>query len=146
VIEGDIFTNPIPTGHDVVLIANVVHLFSAEHNRALLRRTRQYVPGGTRLLFVDFWTDSTHTQPPVAALMAGEFLVITGEGDVYSEEEVQGWLQETGWRTLERKPLTVRRCIPKTGHICSDTARLSALFWRHLSIRYRSVNRRLDST
>jgi hypothetical protein len=32
----------------------------------------------------------------MAALVAGEFLVFTGEGDVYSEEEVRGWLQESG--------------------------------------------------
>jgi len=105
VIEGDCFKDPIPEGHDVVLIANVFHLFSAKRNLELLRRTRQSVPDGARLLLADFWTDATHTQPTFAALMAGEFLVITGEGDVYSEEEVQGWLQETGWRLLERKPL-----------------------------------------
>jgi hypothetical protein len=29
--------------------------------------------------------------------MAGEFLVMTGEGDVYSEEEVQEWLRASGW-------------------------------------------------
>jgi hypothetical protein len=37
--------------------------------------------------------------------MAGEFLVITGEGDVYSEEEARGWLEKTDWRALERKAL-----------------------------------------
>ena len=63
--------------------------FSPEHNLELLRRTRDAVPAGARLLLVDFWTDQTHTQPPFAALMAGEFLVITGEGDVYSAEDVE---------------------------------------------------------
>ena len=51
------------------------------------------------------WTDTTHTEPAFAALIAGEFLVGTGEGDVYSEEEARRWLQETRWRALERKPL-----------------------------------------
>jgi hypothetical protein len=37
--------------------------------------------------------------------MAGEFLVIAGHGDVYSDAEVRGWLQETGWRPVESKPL-----------------------------------------
>jgi SAM-dependent methyltransferase len=105
VVEGDFFKDPIPVGHDVVLIANVMHLISPEHNLELLRHTRQYVANGARLLLVDFWTDATHTEPAFAALMAGEFLVITGEGDVYSEEEAYRWLQETGWRALERKPL-----------------------------------------
>jgi SAM-dependent methyltransferase len=105
VVAGDFFRDPIPGGHDAVLIANVIHLFSAAHNLELLRRTRAHVPDGARLLLADFWTDATHTQPPFAALMAGEFLVITGEGDVYSEEEARGWLQASGWRAVERKPL-----------------------------------------
>lgn len=105
IVEGDIFTDPIPDGHDVVLIANVLHLFRPERNMALLRRTRERVPGGSRLLLVDFWTDPTHTQPLFAALMAGEFLLAAGEGDVYSEEEGREWLKASGWQALERKPL-----------------------------------------
>ena len=104
-VAGDFFNDPIPDGHDVVLIANVVHLLSPGRNRELLRRTRARVPSGARLLLADFWTDPTHTEPRFAALMAGEFLVITGEGDVYSEQEVRGWLAETGWDPLERRPL-----------------------------------------
>jgi SAM-dependent methyltransferase len=105
VVAGDFFKDPIPSGHDAVLIANVIHLFSAAHNLELLRHIRAQMPDGARLLLADFWTDATHTQPPFAALVAGEFLVITGEGDVYSEEEARGWLQESGWRAVERKPL-----------------------------------------
>src|SRR5437588_10128580 len=105
VVAGDFFEDPIPDGHDVVLIANVIHLFSAEHNLELLKRTRERVPDGARLLLADFWTDPTHTQPTLAALMAGEFLSITGEGDVYSQEEANRWLADTGWSALEQKPL-----------------------------------------
>ncbi len=105
VVAGDFFADPLPGGHDAVLIANVAHLFSPEHNRALLRATRQTIPDGARLLLVDFWTDPTHTEPPFAALMAGEFLSITGEGDVYSVEDVTGWLGETGWRLVEHRPV-----------------------------------------
>ncbi len=36
VVEGDLFKDPIPAGHDVVLIANVMHLLSAERNLVLL--------------------------------------------------------------------------------------------------------------
>lgn len=105
VIEGDFFTDPLPEGYDTVLLVNVVHLFSPDHNLALLQRTRERVPSGARLLLVDFWTDPSHTQPTFAALLAGEFQMFTGEGDVYSEQEVRVWLQQTGWRALERKPL-----------------------------------------
>ena len=104
-VAGDFFTDPIPSDHDVVIVANVAHLFSPARNIELLRRTRAAVADGARLLFVDFWTDPTHTQPAAATLLAGEFLVIAGEGDVYSEAEVRGWLREAGWRFVEHSPL-----------------------------------------
>ena len=105
IIEGDFFTDPLPEDHDVMLIANVFHNFLPERNRVLLERACACAPAGARLLLVDFWTDPTHTRPLMAALMAGAFLLVTGEGDVYSAEEVRDWLQATGWRTIEHKPL-----------------------------------------
>jgi SAM-dependent methyltransferase len=103
--EGDFFKAPIPGGHDAIIVANVIHVLSPERNVELLRRIREFVSDGSRLLLVDLWTDPTHTQPLFAALMAGTFLLRSGEGNVYSEEEARGWLQATGWRPLERKPL-----------------------------------------
>jgi SAM-dependent methyltransferase len=103
--EGDFFKAPIPGDHDAIIVANVIHLFSPERNLELLRRIREYVTDGTRLLLVDLWTNPTHTQPLFAALMAGAFLLRTGEGDVYSEEEIRGWLAAAGWRPLERRSL-----------------------------------------
>ena len=56
-----------------------------------------------RLLLVDFWPDPAHSE--AAALMSGEFLLISGEGQTYSEQEADEWLKLTKWRKLERKPL-----------------------------------------
>lgn len=106
VLEGDFLKDAPPSGHDAIIVANVVHGLSPEHNRELFRRARAAATPETRLLIVDFVTDPTHTQPLFAALAAGEFLVNTGEGDVYSEEELRAWLQDTGWQPLEITPLT----------------------------------------
>lgn len=111
IVEGDFFKDPFPSDHDAVMVANVMHLLSPEHNLELLRRIRKYAPDEVRLLLVDFWTDATHTQPVFAALMAGAFLLRTGEGDVYSDEEVHGWLQASGWRALERRDLGSRASV-----------------------------------
>jgi hypothetical protein len=105
VVRGDFFTEPIPGGHDVVLLANIVHRFSPERNRTLLRRTREVVTPGARLLLVDIWTDQTRTRPLAAALLAGELLVLAGEGELYREREVRGWLYTCGWQPIERTPL-----------------------------------------
>jgi len=37
--------------------------------------------------------------------MAGEFLVVGGNGDVYSIDEGRGWLEQSGWRYVEHKSL-----------------------------------------
>jgi hypothetical protein len=94
----------LPAGHDAVLLANIIHYFLPQQNTELARRVRTAVELGARLLVVDWWTDPTHTQPLPTALMAGEFLTAVG-GDVYSEEEMNAWLGEAGWRPLERLPL-----------------------------------------
>ena len=105
VVEGDVSRDPLPGGHDLLIVANTVHVLSVEHNLDLLKKMRAAVTAGARLLLVDLWTDPSHAVPPAAALMSGEFLIVAGEGQAYSEEEANGWLQQAGWRNLERKPL-----------------------------------------
>jgi ubiquinone/menaquinone biosynthesis C-methylase UbiE len=105
IVAGDILTSALPPDHDVMLIANVIHLIGPDRNKMLLQRARQFIVDGGRLLLVDFFTDATHTHPIFAALMAGTFLTGFGEGDVYSEDEVAGWLEETGWMSLGLRPL-----------------------------------------
>lgn len=104
VVEGDVFEDPLPGGHDLVLLSHTLHLFTPEPNRELLRRIRKSVDSGARLLVVDFWTNTDRTEPVPAALAAGEFYRLTG-GDVYSVEEAQEWLDQTGWRFRGHQPL-----------------------------------------
>jgi SAM-dependent methyltransferase len=105
VVEGDFLKDPLPKDHDAFLVANTVHALSEGQNRALLKKAREYAPAGARLLLVDLWTDPTRSEPAAAAMMSGEFLVLTGEGRAYSEQEADGWFRETGWRKVERKTL-----------------------------------------
>ena len=105
VVGADAMTDALPNGHDVFLVANLVHYWSPQTNVALLERIREASSPGGRLLLVDFWTDPTHTQPVQAALMAGEFAVLLRDGDVYSVEEVKAWLPQAGWRFVDHRQL-----------------------------------------
>ena len=67
---GDFFTSQLSQNADVVLLANVVHIFSPARNLRLLGLLREFAAVGTRLLLVDFWTDDSHAQPVFAAIMA----------------------------------------------------------------------------
>ena len=101
----DALHDPLPTGHDVCLVANLIHYFSPEQNRTLLTRIRAAVEPGASLLIADFWTNPTHTEPLMAALMAGEFAVHVAHGDVYSVREGEDWLTATGWSLTGHQPL-----------------------------------------
>lgn len=105
VLEGDAMAGDLPTGYDAFLLANLVHYWSPEQNRDLLRRVREAAPVGARLVVADFWTDATHTEPLAAALMAGEFAVHLRNGDVYSVDEAVDWLAGSGWRFTGHRPL-----------------------------------------
>ncbi len=102
---GDLLTDTLPGGHDVFLLANIIHYWSPAQNRELLKSVRASAERGARLLLADFWTNATHTEPLMAALMAGEFAAHVKDGDVYSVDEVRQWLPETGWRFKEHRAL-----------------------------------------
>jgi SAM-dependent methyltransferase len=106
IVEGNFLEDPLPQGYDLVLLSHVAHVLVPQRNIELLRRAREAVKSGGRLLIVDFWTNPAHTEPLMAALMAGEFLVVGGNGDVYSLEEGRAWLEESGWRFVEHKALS----------------------------------------
>jgi SAM-dependent methyltransferase len=105
VITGDAMAGQLPTGYDAFLLANLVHYWSPEQNQDLLERVRQAAQPGSALLLADFWTNPAHTEPLQAALMAGEFATHIRTGDVYSVEEVRSWLDHTGWRFTDHRPL-----------------------------------------
>jgi hypothetical protein len=96
VVAGDAMAGALPPGYDVFLLANLIHYSSPEGNRALLQRVRGVAEATSHLLLADFWTNSTHTEPLQAALMAGEFAVHLRDGDVYSVDEARGWAVRNG--------------------------------------------------
>jgi SAM-dependent methyltransferase len=105
VSAGDVMKNDLPSGYDLFLMANLVHYWSPEQNKKLLASVRASAAPGARLLLADFWTNATHTEPLMAAMMAGEFAVHVKDGDVYSVDEIGQWLPATGWRFVEHTAL-----------------------------------------
>ncbi|MEU4675608.1 methyltransferase [Micromonospora sp. NPDC023737] len=102
-VSADAFVDPLPDGHDVVIVANFLHLFSPERNLELLARLRAAVTPDGRLLLVDWWRDAAAPHP-ATRLGGGEFLIISG-GDTYEASDAQQWLDATGWRLVEHRPM-----------------------------------------
>jgi SAM-dependent methyltransferase len=105
VCVADLLNDELPRGYDAFLMANVVHYFTPDTNRAILRRIRAAAEPGAVLLIADFWTDPTHSHPIPAALMAGEFAIHLNDGDVYAADEGAAWLASTGWTFTRHETL-----------------------------------------
>jgi len=99
----DVFESPLPEGHDVILVANFVHLLPPDRITELFRRLRAVAAPDATLLLVDWWR-TDRAPHPSARFGAGEFLVISG-GDLYQADEVMEWLAETGWKAGGLTPL-----------------------------------------
>ncbi len=91
--EGD-FLERIPPGpFDVVLAANISHIYSAEANRLLFRRAADSVAPGGCIAILDF----VRGRSEFAALFAITMLLATEAGGTYTLEEYGSWLGETGF-------------------------------------------------
>ncbi|SES39133.1 methyltransferase family protein [Actinokineospora terrae] len=101
--EADPLTTAVPGHYDSVLLEHVLHRFTPEENRTILTRAREVVDAGATLLVLDFLLDPTDGRR-LDPVLAGEYLVIDGTV-VYPEDEVRTWLDATGWRWVETRPV-----------------------------------------
>lgn len=99
VLGGDLFVADLPTDADLVLVANVCHLFEEETNLRLLARARACLrPGGT-LAIVDVLPSEEPEQRRVVGLYGLGLLSRTGVGGVHSEVAYRRWLAAAGFAT-----------------------------------------------
>ncbi|MFD9061167.1 methyltransferase [Kitasatospora purpeofusca] len=94
---GDFRTDPLPGGHDVVLLSLVLHDWDEETGRGLLRKCWDALePGGT-IVICELLLNPERTGPPSAALMGMNMVVELEGGRNYSETEYLSWLTDTGF-------------------------------------------------
>jgi SAM-dependent methyltransferase len=95
-LPGDIFETDLDGPYDVVFVSNVVHIYSAEDNRRLVRRCAQALAAGGRLVLKDFFLSDDRQSPPGGVLFAVNMLVSTAAGDCYTVAETRSWLDAAG--------------------------------------------------
>jgi (2Fe-2S) ferredoxin/SAM-dependent methyltransferase len=94
---GDMLSDPLGEGFDLVLLSAICHMFSPEENRALYRRVHAALAPGGRLLVQDFILEPEKIAPRFAALFSLNMLVGTRAGSSYSDAEYTAWLAEAGF-------------------------------------------------
>ncbi len=100
--RGDLRSDALGQGYDLIFISAICHMLSPEENLDLLRRSfRALAPGG-RIVIQDFILEPEKTAPPMAALFSLNMLVGTQSGASYSEPEYAAWLRQAGFKEVRR--------------------------------------------
>lgn len=98
--------------HDFVLVAQLVHHFTDEQNRALAGRiARALRPGGAYAIVDAFRARSAKRAGQIPALLEFYF-ALTSESGTWSPEEMTSWARDAGLEP--RRPIRFRT-IPGTG-------------------------------
>lgn len=94
---GDFYTDPLPTGHDLVFVSAIIHQNSPALNVELFRKAfAALVPGG-RIVVRDHVLSPDRTQPKSGALFAVNMMVLENGGNSYTLDEIGAALTEAGF-------------------------------------------------
>ena len=97
---GDMRTDDLGTGFDIVFISAICHMNSPEENKELLRKSFNAMISGGRIVIQDFILEPDKTSPKTAVLFALNMLVGTRNGNTYSESEYYDWLSTVGFNDI----------------------------------------------
>jgi SAM-dependent methyltransferase len=95
---GDLRTDSFGSGFDLVLVSSICHMLDEQGNLDLLRRCREAISPGGRLVIQEFVLADDKTQPRAAVLFSLNMLTGTRRGASYSAGEYAAWLREAGFR------------------------------------------------
>jgi len=99
---GDMLSDDLGSGYDLILLNAICHMFSEEQNCGLFRRIRQALAPSGRLAVHDFILNPNKTAPLHAALFSLNMLVGTEGGASYSEVEYTDWMKASGFAEVSR--------------------------------------------
>jgi 2-polyprenyl-3-methyl-5-hydroxy-6-metoxy-1,4-benzoquinol methylase len=103
---GDFFRDAVyPSGHDVILLSMIMHDWSEEDDRAILKKCFRALPSGGAVLISELLVNDDKTGPPPGALMSLNMLIETSGGRNYTASEYSEWLADIGFHKIRRKAL-----------------------------------------
>jgi 2-polyprenyl-3-methyl-5-hydroxy-6-metoxy-1,4-benzoquinol methylase len=102
--EGDALVDDLgSSSYDLVLIAQVVHHFTAEQNRDLVRRVATALrPGGILAIVEEFRQTNARRAGQIGGLLEFYF-ALTSRSGTWTVEEIAGWQQAAG--LTPRRPI-----------------------------------------
>lgn len=101
-MDGDYNRDNFGVGYDLVFMSAIVHINSYEENVALVKRARESLAKGGRIVIQDHIMAEDRTSPARGAIFSLNMLVNTSGGDTYTEREMREWLEKAGCTSIER--------------------------------------------
>ncbi|HEY3840775.1 MAG TPA: class I SAM-dependent methyltransferase [Bryobacteraceae bacterium] len=114
-IPGDPLDAPLGLEYDAVIIAEKLYQFEPAQITTLFMRIRYALKKGGRLVIVEFLSDETPQFAKEFVAFRLNLLAATPRGDVYSQAEVKGMLESSGFKSIEMQPLPALRATLVTG-------------------------------
>jgi ubiquinone/menaquinone biosynthesis C-methylase UbiE len=128
-LAGDLFTAALPEKvYDLVVLANVCHLFDGPTNLRLLRRLRPAIRPGGRIAVIDAIVPDDEDAARSVRLYAVGLLSRTSAGAVHSEESYREWLSSAGYEDVkvsqasQSPPVSVLTARSPLGFLAADPA------------------------
>ena len=97
---GDLLTDHLGEGYDLVLASAVCHMLDEKENAHLIARCYGALAPGGRLVIQEFILDPDKCAPQSAALFSLNMLVGTRAGASYSEPEYTAWMSAAGFTAI----------------------------------------------
>lgn len=102
---GDIVTDDIGNGYDVVWISQLLHSEGPAGASIMLKKAVQSLKPGGLILVQEFILDDNHAAPAFPALFSLNMLLGTPAGQSYSQSELSEMLSQAGTINISRLPL-----------------------------------------
>jgi hypothetical protein len=100
---GDFWRDDLGSGHDVVLLFNLIHAYSPERNVELLDRARAALAAGGRVVIFDqVPTDGASPLARAVARLQGLNMFNAEAGQAHDEAEIGRWLAAAGFTGVRR--------------------------------------------
>lgn len=99
---GDITSNGIGTGYDVVWVSHLLHSEGPEACAAIVAKATAALDAGGLLLIQEFILDDNRAAPLHPALFSLNMLVGTPDGKAYSQGELRGMMEAAGLTAIRR--------------------------------------------
>lgn len=101
---GDFFNDPLPVA-DVITMGHILHDWSMDEKRALLRKAYDALPEGGALILFEAIIDDDRRENAFGLLMSLNMLIETPGGFDYTGADAHRWMREVGFRETRMEHL-----------------------------------------